>query len=176
MDKLVSKEELAKAARLKSNNPLVGILYRFSGIDKVNRFYDQIDHLQDFEFIEQVFELLELPIEVDPEELKRLPTEGAFITVSNHPFGALDGMALLNVVSKERKDFKVMANFILQRIDQLSRFFLTVNPFGNAVEASSRSPNAAISFAGMGFPMRIRSFFPFLFIISAGNRRVRRAG
>lgn len=142
MDKLVSKEELAKAARLKSNNPLVGILYRFSGIDKVNRFYDQIDHLQDFEFIEQVFELLELPIEVDPEELKRLPTEGAFITVSNHPFGALDGMALLNVVSKERKDFKVMANFILQRIDQLSRFFLTVNPFGNAVEASS-------SFKGM---------------------------
>lgn len=142
MDRLVSREQLAKAARLKSNNPLVGILYRFSGIDKVNRFYDQIYHLKDFEFIEQVFELLELPIEVDPEELKRLPTEGAFITVSNHPFGALDGMALLNVVSKERKDFKMMANFLLQRIEQLGSFFFAVNPFGDEHTASS-------SFKGM---------------------------
>ncbi len=157
MDRLVSKEQLAKAARLKSNNPLVGILYRFSGIDKVNRFYDQIYHLRDFEFIEHVFELLELPIEVDPEELKRLPAEGAFITVSNHPFGALDGMALLNTVSKERKDFKVMANFLLQRIEQLSTFFFAVNPFGDEAVATSsfRGMKDALNHLRDGHPLGI---------------------
>ncbi len=136
-ERLVTKEQLAQAAKLKSGNPLVGMLYRLSGVEKVNRFYEQIDHLRGHEFIEQVFELLELPIEVDPEELKRLPAEGSFITVSNHPFGALDGMALLNVVGKQRADFKVMANFLLQRIHQIGSYFITVNPFGELAEASS---------------------------------------
>lgn len=137
MERLVTKEQLARAANMNKGNPLVGILYRFSGIEKVNRFYDQIDHLRDQEFIERVFELLELPIEVDSEELKRLPSEGAFITVSNHPFGALDGMALLHTVCRQRKDFKVMANFLLQRIEQIGEFFFAVNPFGDEVSTSS---------------------------------------
>lgn len=157
MDRLVTKEQLARAAKLKNGNPLVGILYRFSGIEKVNRFYDKIDHLQDHEFIEHVFELLGLPIEVDPEEIKKLPSEGAFITVSNHPFGALDGMALIHVVSRERKDFKVLANFLLQKIEQISSFFFAVNPFGEDQTglSSFRGMKDALQHLKEGHPLGI---------------------
>lgn len=137
VDKLVSKEELTRAARLKKGNPLEGILYRLSGIDKVNRFYEQIDNLEGEEFIERVFELLELPIEVDAGDLKRIPAEGPFIVVANHPFGALDGMALIHTVCKVRPDFKVMSNFFLQNLDQIGDYFFAVNTFGEGAEASS---------------------------------------
>lgn len=128
---------MARAARLKKGNPLAGILYRLSGMEKVNRFYEQIHHLSGQEFIDRVFELLELPIEVDPADLKRIPTEGPFIVVANHPFGALDGMALIHTVCKVRPDFKVMANFLLQRIEQIGGYFFAVNPFDEKSSAAS---------------------------------------
>ncbi len=127
LEKLVTKEEIAQAAKLKSTNPLVGILYRLSGIDRVNRFYDQIDALRDLEFTSKALELLELQIEVDPSELERLPKEGAFVTVSNHPYGAIDGIALIDLVARKRPDFQVMSNFLIQRIPQLSNYFFDAN-------------------------------------------------
>ena len=156
VDKLVSKEEIARAARLKEGNPLAGILYRLSGIDKVNRFYDQIDHLEGLEFIERVFELLELPIEVDAEDLKRIPAEGPFIVVANHPFGALDGMALIHTICKVRPDFKVMANFLLQRVDQIGDYFFAVNPFGEgAATTSFKGTKDALLHLQNGHPLGI---------------------
>lgn len=137
LEKLVTKKEIAQAAKLKSSNPLIGILYRLSGIDRVNRFYDQIDELRDLEFTAKALELLELQIEVDAADLERLPKEGAFITISNHPYGAIDGIALIDLVVNKRPDFKVIANFLLQRIPQLSSCFFGVNPFSEHSDGRS---------------------------------------
>ena len=73
----------------------------------------------------------------DEKELSKIPTSGGFVTISNHPFGALDGLLLLYVVSKVRMDFKVMANFLLQKIEPLSNSFIAVNPFENQQELAS---------------------------------------
>lgn len=157
LDKLVTKEEIAQAAKLKSNNPLVGILYRLSGIERVNRFYDQLEALRDLEFTSKALELLELQIEVDPAELERIPKEGAFITVSNHPYGAIDGITLIDLVTRQRPDFRVMANFLLQRIPQLSNYFFGVNPFGEqTVESSNfRGTKEALLHLKAGKPIGI---------------------
>jgi putative hemolysin len=32
------------------------------------------------------------------EDLKRLPKEGAYITISNHPLGGIDGVLLLKLM------------------------------------------------------------------------------
>ena len=77
---------MAQAVNLDSRNPLVGIMYRISGIEKVNRFYEQINHLKGESFIEGSLDLLGLQLEFDEEELKRLPEYKPFITISNHPF------------------------------------------------------------------------------------------
>jgi putative hemolysin len=139
MDKLVSKEQVAQAARMRSSNPLVGVLYRLSGIDRVNRFYEGISDRRDLDFVSSSLSLLDLKIEVSDEDLARIPETGGFITVSNHPFGAIDGLALLHLIGRKRPDFKVMANFLLQRIDQVSDRFIAVNPFEDATEQSSIS-------------------------------------
>ncbi|MCM1309401.1 MAG: lysophospholipid acyltransferase family protein [Bacteroides sp.] len=70
---------------------------------------------------------LNISLKIDNEEiLDRLP-EGAFITVSNHPFGALDGIALIDLVGSRRPEFKVMVNMILNRVSGLRPNFIAVD-------------------------------------------------
>lgn len=125
---LISKSDFAKATRLKEQNPLIGILYRISGIEKVNHYYAENHHLSDLAFVDGCLDLLELRIKIDDKDLNRIPASGPFITISNHPFGAIDGLALIQTLAAERSDFKVLSNFLLNNIEQLQERFIGVNP------------------------------------------------
>lgn len=59
--------------------------------------------------------------------LENLP-EGAFITISNHPFGALDGIMLIDLIASRREDYKVMVNLILNHIRGMRPNFIAVDP------------------------------------------------
>ncbi len=61
------------------------------------------------------------------DRLSSLP-DGAFITISNHPYGGLDGIILLDLFLPRRPDYKVMVNEILGRVEPLRPAFITVNP------------------------------------------------
>ena len=106
-------------------------------INKINKLYDDLSHLKGMEFIDALIERLHLDFEVSEEELAKVPQEGAFITVSNHPFGGIDGMLLVKILSKYRPDIKVMSNFVLNKIEPVSEYMLPVNPFERRKEASS---------------------------------------
>lgn len=57
--------------------------------------------------------------------------------VANHPYGAIDGLALVHVLCKVRPDLKVMANFLLQQLEPLRGRFIGVNPFEQLASTSS---------------------------------------
>lgn len=61
------------------------------------------------------------------EVLERLP-EGGFITVSNHPYGGIDGVVLVDLFGRIRPDYKVMVNKFLGRIETLKDNFICVTP------------------------------------------------
>lgn len=104
----------------------------------VNAIYDEFsDAPGAVEFADAVLERLGVEVEISEEELKRIPKTGPFISVSNHPFGGIDGIILIKILAERRPDFKVMANFLLQRIQPLAPNFIGVNPFENAREAKS---------------------------------------
>ena len=71
------------------------------------------------------------------EELKRLPKDGPFITISNHPLGGIDGVLLLKLMLNQRDDFKIVANFLLHRIAPLKPYIMPVNPFESHKDAKS---------------------------------------
>ena len=75
--------------------------------------------------------------------LNNLP-EGAFITVSNHPFGALDGISLINVVGNRRPEFKVMVNMVLNYISAMRPNFIAVDAL-----ASDDPKKKAVSMNGI---------------------------
>jgi putative hemolysin len=66
--------------------------------------------------------------EVNPEELKRLPKTGPFITVSNHPYGGIDGLIIMKLIGEQRSDYKLLGNFLVQRVPQVKEFILPVDP------------------------------------------------
>jgi putative hemolysin len=51
------------------------------------------------------------------------------IFIANHPTGLLDGILLIDLLSKARPDVKFMGNFLLDRIESLKHYFISVDPF-----------------------------------------------
>lgn len=67
-------------------------------------------------------------LRVDNEEiLDRFP-DGPFITVSNHPYGGIDGIILIDLVGRHRPDYKVMVNMFLYHITAMRSTFIPVDP------------------------------------------------
>jgi putative hemolysin len=127
--RLVDPAELAKASHMRPGDARVTLLTEVSGLKKLEKFYDGIKHLHDLEFCRAVFRNLELELEVKDSDLERIPGTGGVVFVANHPYGAIDGLALLEVLGRVRPDIKVMANFLLQQLEPLEARIIGVNPF-----------------------------------------------
>ncbi|MEM8899948.1 MAG: 1-acyl-sn-glycerol-3-phosphate acyltransferase [Bacteroidota bacterium] len=136
---LVNENDFIQATNLKKFKleKAAKPLMKLTGLKRLNELYQGLDVYEGSEFIDAAFNRLEIDIELDENDLKHIPTSGPFITISNHPFGLLDGMALLKILYTTRPDFKVMANFLLQHIDPVKDCFISVNPLEDHQNAYS---------------------------------------
>ena len=115
-----------------------------SAIDGANDLYDRNCHLQGADFAGALMRDIGIDYSIgNPDRLESLP-EGAFITVSNHPYGHLDGIMLVDLFGHLREDYKVMVNQILSRVRAAGRHFIEVVPTG----IEKTAPKAA-SLAGV---------------------------
>jgi putative hemolysin len=138
-------------------------LFKFLKVDKVNDLHEHnIDNPGGGPgFVRGMLEELDIKLKIDNEEvLDNLP-EGAFITVSNHHFGALDGIILIDIVAQRRPKFKVMVNMMLNYISGMRDNFIAVDAL-----ASDDPKKKAVSMKGIKQAiMQVRSgepvgFFP----------------
>ncbi|WP_025665774.1 GNAT family N-acyltransferase [Aquimarina megaterium] len=113
------------------------VILKATRLSKVNRQYDRISHLKDLDFLTKGLEIHNVNYEIPEEDLKRLPKDGAFITLSNHPLGGLDGILLLKLMLEHRSDYKIIANFLLHSFSPLKPYIMPVNPFEDRKEAKS---------------------------------------
>jgi putative hemolysin len=79
----------------------------------------------------------QIKFEIAEGDFKRLPKEGAYITISNHPLGGIDGILLLKLLLEREPNFKIIANFLLHRVDPLKPYIMPVNPFEKHKDAKS---------------------------------------
>ncbi len=118
------------------------LLLNLTGLKQLNKIYDSVKDQKGLDGLKAISEKLGLDYEICPEDLKNIPAEGSFITVSNHPYGGADGIILARILAEIRPDYKLLVNFLLSRIENINEFFLPVNPFEDR-------PDAASSFAGI---------------------------
>ncbi len=138
---LVTAKEVAKAIKTDK----YGFLGTFSGwllmkvlrISNLNDIYDRNKHLKDVEFLNAILDEFQIKFEIPEEDLKRLPKDGAYITISNHPLGGIDGILLLKLMLEREPNFKIIANFLLHRIDPMKPYIMPVNPFETHKDAKS---------------------------------------
>ena len=113
MGNLIERQDIADLAKIGNVKfpALAGFLMNVLSIDKVNSFYKRNEHLDAISFIDKLFEEVGVKFEFNEKELKNLPKEGAFLTISNHPFGGIEGLMLLKILLTQRSDSKLMTNF-----------------------------------------------------------------
>ena len=129
---------------LKGKEKLVNRLLKFLSVDKVNWLHDHNCDTPGPEFAAGLLKDLEIKLRIDNEELLDKLPEGAFITVSNHPFGALDGISLIHIIASRRPKFKVMVNMVLNYISAMRPNFIAVDAL-----ASDDPKKKAISMQGI---------------------------
>lgn len=138
---MVTAKEVAKAIHIDKYGPIgtLGgwLLMKILRISDLNKIYNRNKHLEGIDFLNHLLDEFQIQFEIPEEDFKNIPKDGAFITISNHPLGGIDGILLLKLLLEHRPDFKIVANFLLQRIDPLAPYVMPVNPFENHKEAKS---------------------------------------
>lgn len=155
---LINREELRNlhpAFRGKYGDKLIDLGLKISALNVADDIYNRSKHLTGPAFCKDVLDKLEIKRIVRNIEVLDKFHDHPFITVSNHPYGHIDGIAAIETIGSRFPNYKMMVNVILGLIDTMSENFITVNPMKYAEKNS-------ITFAGIkesiahvkaGFPL-----------------------
>lgn len=142
------KEKLICADEIKSIHPifrgrfgnvLIKMVMSITGLNKVNRIYDASKQYEGVAFCDHLLRDVGVNIVVENREVLDRFRDQAFITVSNHAYGHIDGITAIDVVGSVRSDYKMMVNFILGMIDTMSMHFIAVNPYQKGTVSNKSS-------------------------------------
>ncbi|MGI6520103.1 MAG: 1-acyl-sn-glycerol-3-phosphate acyltransferase [Fermentimonas sp.] len=162
------KEKLVTRSDFKGLHPLlegklgdkiIDLGMKLAGLHHANAVYDRSKHLTGPAFCKDVLDKLGVTrVPRNVEVLEQLRGE-PFITISNHPYGHIDGIALIEQVGGRMPNFKVMVNFILGLIDTMAENFITVDPTKGKEKSSTTTAGfrECIAHLRSGNPM---GFFP----------------
>lgn len=131
--------------KLDGHEKLVNWLLHFLSVDEVNAVHRRSCDTPGPEFVKRMLiDDFKIKLRIDNEEILSRFKEGPFITVSNHPLGALDGIALIYMVTRYRPEYKVMVNMILNKISAMRPNFIAVDAW-----ASNDPEKRAVSVNGI---------------------------
>ena len=135
---------MAMVPKLQGHRKLVEWFMKFLSLDKVNALHANHADTPGPQFVRGLLEELDIKLRIDNGQvLDNLP-QGAFITVSNHHFGALDGIILIDMIASRRPRYKVMVNMFLNYIKAMRPNFIAVDAM-----ASDDPKKRAVSMAGI---------------------------
>ena len=129
---ILGTDELCKASPLFKSSwgrSVARMLLDIFRVSRINRLYDGAASSQGIEACSKVIDGMGCNYMIgNVENLELIPKEGAFVTVSNHPYGGLDGLICIELVGSVRKDYRFVVNNILARAKSLGDAFITVTP------------------------------------------------
>ncbi|EEX10934.1 acyltransferase domain protein [Ruegeria lacuscaerulensis ITI-1157] len=84
--------------------------------------------------------------------LSNIPRDGPLILIANHPYGILDGLMMGHVLSQTRGDFRILANHVFHKAEDLNRIILPIS-FDQTKEAmrlNLQTRKTALDYLGQG--------------------------
>lgn len=131
-DVLTADDVMEMVPKLKGHRKLIDWLLHFLQVDEVNAVHRRWYKTPGPEFVQHMVEDdFKLKLRVDGKENLYDMPDGRFITVSNHPFGALDGITLIYLVTRKWPDYKVMVNMFLNHITAMRPNFIAVDAWSS---------------------------------------------
>jgi len=108
-----------------------------TGKPELQRIYNALhDNNPDpYKIWKEALDKLDITMDFDAEQLKKIPTTGPVIFVANHPYGVVDGAIFLHLVSRVRKDYFLLINEVLAKEPILKGHLLPVDFRGDEAAA-----------------------------------------
>ncbi|HSS99951.1 MAG TPA: GNAT family N-acyltransferase [Terriglobales bacterium] len=116
--------------------PFRELVEKFLPMSRIRELYQRAQQPINRSLLENVLTEMRVECKVAESDIARIPTSGAAIVTSNHPFGILDGVVVGALLSRVREDVKILTNFVLAGIPELREHCIFVDPFGGK-EATS---------------------------------------
>lgn len=104
--------------------------------EELNHIYDNYWDYKPQPFIQACFR--DWRVSYSIEGLENLEKEGRYLFVSNHPFGGMDGLMLIDKLLDRFGDVRVVVNDILKVITPLEELWVPVNKHGAQNSACAR--------------------------------------
>ena len=138
---------------------IINLIYSILGIKKCNKIYDKSEkaRLKGYDALISIIQDSGLKYECSLSDINRIPKEGAFIVVANHPFGMAEGLILTKIIASVRPDVKVVANYVLDKIKTINNYWIRVNPFEKKPDAFNSTKDLRACFKAIeeGHPLII---------------------
>src|SRR5947209_8040875 len=129
-----------------SQQPPIPALFRALFENQLHALYTKVKQKECGHILENLLDELPVKMNVDPEDIARIPKAGPVVVVCNHPFGILDGAMIGALLSQVRCDVKILANY-LAAMPELAPDCIFVDPFNrkNSPEVNRKGLRQAIT-------------------------------
>lgn len=123
---------------------------RLSLIRRANGYEREV--AQGRSFWEVIPERYGLSLDIRGGRLENIPANGPLVLIANHPFGILDGLMMGHLLDQVRGDFRILANSVFRRAEELNRVVLPISfdETKEAVKLNLETRNVALTYLGQG--------------------------
>lgn len=149
----------AHSAATKSGRALIRLMENTTGrlrlIKRAAGYETEVAAGRDFWQV--MVERYGLSLEVIGGSLSHIPRHGPLILIANHPYGILDGLMMGHILSMVRGDFRILANSVFRKAEDLNRIVLPIS-FDDtraAVEQNIQTRKTALRYLSGGGAMGI---------------------
>ncbi len=93
-----------------------------------------------------------LSLDVIGGSLANLPANGPLVLIANHPYGILDGLMMGHILHKVRGDFRILANSVFRRAEDLNKVLLPISfdDSKDAIKLNLQTRTDALAYLGQG--------------------------
>ena len=144
----------AHSVKTRSGRTVVRLLENTTGrlrlIKRAKGYEDEVAQGRDFWQV--MVDLYGLSLDIVGGALSNIPSEGPVILIANHPYGILDGLMVGHILSQARGDFRILANSVFRKAEDLNRIVLPISfdETREGVQTNIATRKTALDYLGQG--------------------------
>ena len=121
---LIRELQIAPFLLNSKNSIRYRLLSRFFKLNRFARFLCIHQDKSSFDFIEDLFEELDIAYSISNKEKQHIPDHGSLLVVANHPLGGLESLLIAKAISEVRSDILIVTEDPIMGIRNLGALSL----------------------------------------------------